>query len=74
LYTFELDWDPAEFEPGPGAVGQREEVSTASTPTDITPPSLFMALEQQLGLRLEARKVPLDVIVVDHAERPSEVD
>lgn len=74
LYTFTLEWNPAEFEPGPGAVGQREEDSTSLPPKDIGPPSLFIALEQQLGLRLEPRKVPLDVIVVDRAERPSEVD
>jgi uncharacterized protein (TIGR03435 family) len=74
LYTFKLEWNPAEFEPGPGAVGQGEVVSTALTTEDIAPPSLFIALEQQLGLRLEPRKVPLDVIAVDRAERPSEVD
>jgi len=74
LYTFKLEWNPAEFELGPVAVGQPEEVSTTLAPKDIPPPSLFIALEQQLGLRLEPRKVPLDVIVVDHAERPSEVD
>jgi uncharacterized protein (TIGR03435 family) len=35
--------------------------------------SIYTALEEQLGLRLEARKVPVDVIVVDHVERmPSE--
>jgi uncharacterized protein (TIGR03435 family) len=30
------------------------------------------ALEQQLGLRLEGRKIPVDVLVIDHAEKPSE--
>lgn len=35
---------------------------------DMTP-SLFAAVREQLGLKLEARKGPLDVVVVDHAER-----
>jgi uncharacterized protein (TIGR03435 family) len=34
-------------------------------------PSLFTAMQEQLGLRLEGRKVPTDMLVVDHAEPPS---
>ena len=35
-------------------------------------PSLFTALQDQLGLKLEARKVPVDVLVIDRAELPSQ--
>ena len=42
-------------------------------PPDATPgPSIFTAIQEQLGLRLESRKVPTEVIVIDHAQRPSE--
>ena len=34
--------------------------------------SIFAALKQQLGLRLEATKVPIDVIVIDRVEKPTE--
>jgi uncharacterized protein (TIGR03435 family) len=37
-----------------------------------TAPSLSQALEQELGLKLEAMRVPTDVLVIDRAERPSE--
>jgi uncharacterized protein (TIGR03435 family) len=38
---------------------------------DSTKPSLFTALEEQLGLRLESRKGAEEVLVIDHVERPS---
>ena len=43
-----------------------------AAPGESSAPSLFTAVQEQLGLKLEPAKVPADVIVVDRAERPSE--
>jgi uncharacterized protein (TIGR03435 family) len=40
-------------------------------PTDDGP-SLFTAVQDQLGLKLEPTKAPLDVLVIEHAERPTQ--
>jgi len=42
------------------------------TPFDPSPPSIFTVLQEELGLRLESTEVPVDVIVIDHAEKPGE--
>lgn len=39
---------------------------------DTSGPSIFDALKKQLGLELKAQKGPVDVIVIDHAEKPTE--
>jgi uncharacterized protein (TIGR03435 family) len=39
---------------------------------DSDRPGLFTAIQQQLGLRLEATRGTVDVLVIDHVERPSE--
>jgi uncharacterized protein (TIGR03435 family) len=44
--------------------------STEATPTGDTP-SLFTAVQEQLGLKLERKRVPVEMLVIDHIERPT---
>jgi uncharacterized protein (TIGR03435 family) len=44
---------------------------TPAAPSDKAPPSIITAVQEQLGLRLEATKGPVDVLVIDHVERPT---
>src|SRR5262249_52761215 len=38
--------------------------------SDPDAPSIFTALREQVGLKLESAKSPVDVLVIDHIERP----
>jgi uncharacterized protein (TIGR03435 family) len=56
-----------EFAPdvGPGAL------AAGATPDPSAPSSIFTALQEQLGLKLESTKAPVDVLVIDHIDRPT---
>jgi uncharacterized protein (TIGR03435 family) len=65
MYDFELKWASGQGATTPAVEG---EPSQASDPG----PSVFYALEEQLGLKLNVIKGPADTLVIDHVERPSE--
>jgi uncharacterized protein (TIGR03435 family) len=60
-YDLTLKWTPDA-----GAA-----TDSAATSTD-SGPSIFTAVQEQLGLKLEPAKAPVQVLVIDHAEMPSE--
>ncbi len=69
-YTFTLKWTPDASQrqlSGPGP-----EPNAPPAPDADAPPDLFAAFQQQLGLKLQSAKAPVDAIVVDHVEKPSE--
>ena len=55
-YNFQLQWTANE---------------NAETAPETNWPSLFSAIQQQLGLKLEPAKGPVPVLVIDHVEKPS---
>ncbi len=70
-YDFILDWTPEPGESGaiPGQPGPPPGVESIGGDGK---PSIFTALREQLGLRLQATKVPIDVLIIDRVEKPSE--
>jgi uncharacterized protein (TIGR03435 family) len=71
-YDINLKWAPDEMEGGMMRPpdGSQPGAGDPAPPT-TTGPSIFTALEEQLGLKLEAHKEPGDAIVIDHVEQPS---
>jgi uncharacterized protein (TIGR03435 family) len=64
-YDFLLSWTPDESQ-----FGGRFPVP-AATDDPNAPPTLYTALQEQLGLKLEPTKAAADAIVIDHVEKPS---
>ncbi|HEV2647525.1 MAG TPA: TIGR03435 family protein [Acidobacteriaceae bacterium] len=66
-YDFTLNWTPddsqfLQFGPRP---------PQPETADPNAPPGLYTAIQEQLGLKLQPAKLPADVMVIDHAEKPS---
>ncbi len=69
-YAFNLHWTPASDElERMKQGGEQQDVPQTADPNG---PSLFTALQEQLGLKLEPQTEPVQVLVIDHAEVPAE--
>ena len=66
-FDITLEWTPDE---APGV----QAPSGAPPPpvSDGTGPSIFTAIQEQLGLKLESQKGPVEILVIERAEKPSE--
>jgi uncharacterized protein (TIGR03435 family) len=60
VYDFTLTWTPE-----PGQFGLNSTFDNAG-------PSLFTAVQEQLGLKLETQKAQVEIFVIDHLEKPGE--
>jgi len=67
VFNFILEWRPDVVEPG--ALTAEEEEPTV-LPNMPRGPSLVEAVEEQLGLKLQSLKAPLELLVIEQAERP----
>jgi uncharacterized protein (TIGR03435 family) len=72
-YDITLEWTPDEIRSG-----SMKDLAGGQQPADSTPaseassPSIFTAIQEQLGLKLESQKGSAEVLVIDHVEKPSE--
>jgi uncharacterized protein (TIGR03435 family) len=63
---------PGDGAPPPPPPGAGPGLIKEPPPADPNGPTIFTALQEQLGLKLESQKGPVDIIVIDHVEKPSE--
>jgi uncharacterized protein (TIGR03435 family) len=74
-YDFQCTFSPDDSQFGghpPQFPNQAKNAAAGSSDTaDPSAPSLYDALQQQLGLKLSAEKTAVDVIAIDHVEKPS---
>ena len=66
-YDFNLNWTPDQSQ----FAAMGAHVPPPATDDPNAPPSLYVALQEQLGLKLEGTKANADVMVIDHVEKPS---
>jgi uncharacterized protein (TIGR03435 family) len=69
-YDFTLHWTP-EFQSAVPKGPADSNQGPASPPPD-SGPSIFTALQEQLGLKLESQKGPVKTLVIESVEKPSE--
>jgi len=67
-FDFQLEWTPEDMQAKPPSDDQRP-----GGPSEAgAGPSIFAALQEQLGLKLEPGRIPAEVLVIDSAEKPLE--
>jgi bla regulator protein blaR1 len=75
-FDIRLRWAPGPAEPLFDSAGNRIpqtilDMNGVTVGPDPSGPSIFSAIQEQLGLKLESARAPLEVLVIDHVEKPS---
>jgi uncharacterized protein (TIGR03435 family) len=83
-FDYRLTWTPDRATPQAGDVAPESCPSSwealqeqmrqilGSEPAPVSCPPLFTAIQEQMGLKLDPQKAPIEVLVIDHVEKPSE--
>jgi uncharacterized protein (TIGR03435 family) len=66
-FDFDLHWAPDQRPAVPF-----NNLPPSPVPVDPNGPSLFTALQEQLGLKLDSQRGPVEMLMIDHVERPTE--
>ena len=67
-FDVKLDWTPDPAVSGSAEAAAAAATAAASTPNRV---SIFTALQEQLGLKLEPSRAPVEVLVIDSVQRPT---
>jgi uncharacterized protein (TIGR03435 family) len=70
-YDLKLQWTPDETQPLNLPERGQTSAPSSAAPSDSSGLSIFTALQEQLGLRLESKKGTVDTLVINHVEQPS---
>jgi uncharacterized protein (TIGR03435 family) len=66
-FDFALKWTPDDSQ----FAGMAAKIPPPTDSANV-PPGLYTAIQEQIGLKLDATKAPAEVLVIDHVEKPSE--
>lgn len=70
-FDIELRWTPDNLPPRPPGLPADQPLRVNGEPIDPNGPSLVTAMQEQLGLKLDGTRAPVEVLVVDRVERPA---
>ena len=70
-FNFDVKWTPDNLPQRPSGMLPNERIRVNGVEIDPNGPSIFTALQEQLWLKLESTRGPVEVLVLDHIERPT---
>jgi bla regulator protein BlaR1 len=74
-YNWNLEWAPDSGSTPMSKRANSGEMAAANLPpSEPSAPSIFTAIQEQLGLKLEPQKGPVEVLIIDHVEKPAELE